>query len=216
MRALLSWSGGKDGAFALGELRARGEVEVAGLLTTVWEGARRVAIHGVREELLDAQAAAVGLPVVKVPLPYPCANETYEARTGETLAAAGVDAVAFGDLFLEDIRRYREALCARVGLEPLFPLWGRDTGALARAMIASGLKARLVCVDTRHLSRAFAGRAFDEALLADLPAGVDPCGERGEFHTFVHAGPPLAAPLPVEVDALDERDGFVFADLRLL
>lgn len=215
-RVLLSWSSGKDSAWALQRLRARGEVEVVGLVTTVNAAAGRVAMHAVRETLLRAQAAAAGLPLVTVPIPSPCSNEAYERAFGAALAearAGGVTAVAFGDLFLEDIRAYRERQVAAAGLAPLFPLWGEDTAALARAMLAAGLAARLTCIDPRVLPRTLAGRAFDAALLAELPEGVDPCGERGEFHTFCHAGPMFAREIPVAVGEVVERDGFVFADL---
>ncbi|HEU4697617.1 MAG TPA: hypothetical protein VFS40_00400 [Gemmatimonadales bacterium] len=215
-RVLLSWSSGKDSAWALHRLRATGEVEVGGLVTTVNAAAGRVAMHAVRETLLRAQAAAAELPLVTVPIPSPCSNEEYERAFGAALAQAGaqgVTAVAFGDLFLEDVRAYRERQVRAAGLAPLFPLWGEDTAALARTMLAAGLAARLTCIDPRVLSRESAGRAFDAALLAALPAGVDPCGERGEFHTFCHAGPMFAREIPVTVGEVVERDGFVFADL---
>jgi uncharacterized protein (TIGR00290 family) len=176
----------------------------------------RVAMHAVRRSLLQAQADAAGLPLFVVPIPSPCPNEVYEAAMAEAVAAArtrGVEAMAFGDLFLEDIRRYREAKLAGTGLTPLFPLWGRPTEALAREMIGSGLRARLTCVDPRVVPASFAGRAFDAALLEELPAGVDPCGERGEFHTFAWAGPMFRAPIPVVQGEVVTRDGFVFADL---
>lgn len=215
-KALVAWSSGKDSAWALHEVRRAGEVEVTGLLTTVTDAFSRVSMHAVREELLDRQAAAAGLPVRKVRIPWPCPNETYEARMAEAMAAAraeGVTHVVFGDLFLPDVRAYREAKLAGTGIAPLFPLWGRDTGALAREMIAGGLQARLTCVDPRKVDRALAGRAFDGALLAGLPAGVDPCGELGEFHTFAWAGPMFSAPVPVAAGEVVEREGFVFADL---
>jgi uncharacterized protein (TIGR00290 family) len=213
---LLSWSSGKDSAFALHELRRDPAIEIRGLLTTVNATHERVAMHAVRRELLRAQARAVGLPLVEIDIPYPCSNEQYEAAVRAALepeVAAGVEAVAFGDLFLEDVRAYRERNNERLGLGSLFPLWGRDTGDLARAMIASGQRAVLTCVDPRKLPASFAGRAFDERLLAELPIGVDPCGENGEFHTFVHAGPQFRAPLDIEVGEVIERDGFVFADV---
>ena len=215
-RTLLAWSSGKDSAWALHVLRQRGEVEVVGLLTTLNEAFDRVAMHAVRAELLRAQAAAAELPLTTVPLPWPCSNAQYEAAMGAALAAArgdGITAVAFGDLFLEDVRRYREERMAGTGLEPLFPLWGEPTPALARRMIEGGLRARLTCVDPRQLAPAFAGREFDAALLADLPPSVDPCGERGEFHSFAYAGPMFRAPLSVRGGDVVERDGFVFADL---
>ena len=215
-RVLLSWSSGKDAAYALHRLRADPDVEVAGLLTTLNGAFDRVAMHGVRDALLEAQAEAAGLPLWKVPLPWPCSNEAYEAAMAEACARAaaeGITAVAFGDLFLEDVRAYREARLAGTGLAPLFPLWGEDTARLAREMLASGLKATLVCVDPRALEARFAGRAFDAALLAELPAGVDPCGERGEFHTFAWDGPPFRQPVAVAPGETVTREGFVFADL---
>ena len=217
-RVLLSWSSGKDSAWALHLLRQRGAVEVVGLVTTVNEAFGRVAMHGVRAELVQAQADAAGLPLWSVPLPWLCSNDEYETRMRAVVdraRSAGVAAFAFGDLFLEDIRAYRERQLAGTGIEPLFPVWGtpHDTPALARAMIASGLRATLACVDPRHLPPTFAGRAFDLDVLADLPAGVDPCGENGEFHTFCHAGPVFDRPIPVRVGEVVERDGFLFADL---
>lgn len=215
-KTLLSWSSGKDAAYALHRLRTGGEVEVVGLLTTVNQAFDRVAMHGVREALLEAQAEAVGLPLWKVPLPWPCSNEAYEAAMAGACARAaaeGISEVAFGDLFLEDVRAYREARLAGTGLAPAFPLWGADTAELAREMVASGLKATLACVDSRVLDPGLAGRAFDAGLLAELPPGVDPCGERGEFHTFVWDGPMFARPVPVAAGEVVARDGFVFADL---
>ncbi|HEY7921919.1 MAG TPA: ATP-binding protein [Vicinamibacteria bacterium] len=214
-RALLAWSSGKDSAFTLHVLREQG-VEVTGLLTTINDAFDRVAMHAVRLELLRAQADAVGLPLVEVRIPWPCPNEAYEAAMAEALAAArerGTTAVAFGDLFLEDVRRYREERMSGTGLVPLFPLWGRPTRALAEEMIALGQRAVLTCVDPRALPRAFAGRAFDAALLRELPADVDPCGERGEFHSFAWDGPAFRRPVPVRVGEVVDRDGFVFADL---
>jgi uncharacterized protein (TIGR00290 family) len=215
-RALLAWSSGKDSAWALHVLRAQGEVEVVGLLTTLNEAYDRVAMHAVRAELLRAQAAAAGLPLTEVPLPWPCSNEQYEAAMSRALAEArraGIAAVAFGDLFLEDVRRYREERMAATGLLPLFPLWGHPTDALARRMLTGGLRARLTCVDPRQLAPSFAGREFDEALLAELPPEVDPCGERGEFHSFAYDGPMFARAVPIRGGEIVERDGFVFADL---
>jgi uncharacterized protein (TIGR00290 family) len=215
-RVLLAWSSGKDSAFALHVLRQAEGVEVVGLLTTINEAFDRVAMHAVRHSLLRGQAEAVGLPLVPVRIPWPCPNEAYERAMGEALAEAkrqGITAVAFGDLFLEDVRRYREERMQGTGLRPLFPLWGRDTRALAEEMIAAGLRAVLTCVDPRVLPAAFAGRSFDAALLRDLPLGVDPCGEKGEFHSFAWDGPVFRRPVPVRVGAVVERDGFVFADV---
>jgi uncharacterized protein (TIGR00290 family) len=212
---LVAWSSGKDSAFALHVLRAQG-VDVVGLLTTINEAFERVAMHAVRLELLRAQAEAVGLPLVEVRIPSPCPNEAYEAAMSAAMAdarARGITAVAFGDLFLEDVRRYREERLAGTGLRPLFPLWGRPTRALAEEMIALGQKAVLTCVDPRTLPGAFVGRAFDGALLAELPAGVDPCGENGDFHSFAWDGPAFRRPVPVRVGEIVEREGFVFADL---
>ena len=215
-KAFVSWSSGKDSAFALHEARRLGAVEVVGLLTTVNEVHHRVAMHGTRESLLDHQIAATGLPCLKIPLPSPCPNDVYEARMAEACAritAQGVRHVVFGDLFLEDIRAYREARLKEAGMEGVFPLWKRDTHALAHEMIDSGLVAHLVCIDPRRMDRRFAGRRFDTSLLAQLPATIDPCGENGEFHTAVSAGPMFAGPIPVEPGAVVERDGFVFADV---
>jgi len=215
-RALVAWSSGKDAAWALHELRRAGALEVVGLLTTVTADFGRVSMHAVREELLDRQAAALGLPCRKVRIPWPCPNETYEAEMARAIAearAAGVTHVAFGDLFLEDVRAYREEKLRGTGIEPVFPLWGRDTARLAREMLAGGLRATITCVDPRQLDPAFAGRPFDGALLGALPPGVDPCGERGEFHTYAWAGPMFAAPIAVAPGAVVTRDGFVFADL---
>jgi uncharacterized protein (TIGR00290 family) len=216
VKALLAWSSGKDSAWSLHVLRSQGDVEVAGLLTTVNEAFDRVAMHAVRRELLEAQARAAGLPLHAVSIPYPCPNEVYEAAMAGALAsarAAGIEAVAFGDLFLEDVRRYREERMAGTGLRPLFPLWGRPTRALAEEMIDGGLRARLTCVDPRALDASFAGRAFDRELLSALPPHVDPCGERGEFHSFAWAGPMFTRPVPVKLGEVVHRDGFVFADL---
>jgi uncharacterized protein (TIGR00290 family) len=216
MKTLLSWSTGKDSAWSLHVLRQMPEIEVVGLFSTVNAAFDRVAMHAVRRQILEAQAAAAGLPLSVIEIPSPCPNEVYEAQLGAFVAEqreAGVAAMAFGDLFLEDIRAYREAKLAGSGIAPLFPLWGRDTAALAREMIAGGLRAHLTCVDPRKLPASFAGRAFDASLLADLPEGVDPCGENGEFHTCVVAGPMFSAPLAVAAGEVMERDGFVFADL---
>ncbi|WP_242352265.1 MULTISPECIES: adenine nucleotide alpha hydrolase [unclassified Anaeromyxobacter] len=215
-KAIVSWSSGKDSAWALHLVRARGDLEIVGLLTTVTAEFSRVAMHAVRETLLDAQSQALGLPCRKVKLPWPCSNEVYEREMTEALSAAraaGVTHVVFGDLFLRDIRAYREARLAGTGLSPVFPLWDRDTRALAGEMIDAGLRATLTCVDPRVLDARFAGRAFDGALLAELPSTVDPCGENGEFHTFAWAGPMFETPIPVAAGEVVERDGFTFADL---
>jgi uncharacterized protein (TIGR00290 family) len=215
-RILLSWSSGKDSAWSLHVLRQRAEYEVVGLLTTFNDVADRVAMHAVRRDLVERQAEAAGLPLWAVPLPWPCANERYESLMAQTCAKAvaeGVEGVAFGDLFLEDVRAYREKQLKDTGLQPIFPLWGLPTRALAQEMIASGTRAKLTCIDTAKLDRSFVGREFNEALLSALPEEVDPCGERGEFHSFVYAGPMLNAVLPISVGDTVVRDQFVFADL---
>ncbi len=216
-KCLLSWSSGKDSAWALLALR-RVDVEVAGLLTTINQAFERVAMHAVRRDLLDAQARSIGIPLRSVPLPWPCSNEDYERIMAEVCRQAkaeGIECMAFGDLFLSEVRAYRERQLAGTGLTPLFPLWGLPTGALAREMLAGGLKARITCVDPTVLSPTFAGREFDRALLADLPVGVDPCGEKGEFHTFAYDGPMFREPIPISNGEVVERDGFIFADLLL-
>jgi uncharacterized protein (TIGR00290 family) len=215
----LSWSSGKDSAWSLHTLRQRQDVEVVGLLTTINEAAQRVAMHAVRETLLDAQAEAAGLPLIKVPIPYPCSNEAYEAAMTQALGevrARGVDTMAFGDLFLEDIRQYREQRLAAAGFRALFPLWRANTFALARQMLEGGLRAHLTSVDPKQLPAAFCGRAFDHRLLGELPRGVDPCGENGEFHSFVWDGPMFRAPIAVRVGETVERDGFFYADVLSL
>jgi uncharacterized protein (TIGR00290 family) len=214
--ALIAWSSGKDSAWALNEVRRAGELEVVGALTTVTHEFCRVSMHGVREELLAAQLEAARLPATVVRIPFPCPNDIYEremAAALEEAKRAGVSHVVFGDLFLEDIRAYRESRLAQIGITPLFPLWHRPTAALARAMIDGGLEARLVCVDRKKLPASFAGRNFDRALLESLPAEIDPCGENGEFHSFVTAGPMLDRAIEVKVGDIVERDGFAFADL---
>ncbi len=216
MKAWLAWSSGKDSAWALHVLRRDARVEVAGLLTTLSAARCRVAMHDVRVDLLLAQADSAGLPLHVVRLPDPCPNDEYETAMRAALLAArgqGVAAVAFGDLFLEDIRRYREAQMAGTGLLPLFPLWGRPTRELAHEMVVGGLRARLTCVDPRRLDASFAGREFDQSLLDAFPSGVDPCGENGEFHTFAWDGPMFARPVPVHPLGVTERGGFVYADL---
>ncbi len=218
MKTILSWSSGKDAAWALHVLRQTPNVEVVGLLVTINSEFDRVTMHGVRRALVEAQARAVRLPLHVVSIPNPCPNDIYEQRMSAfvaTATAAGVEAIAFGDLFLEDVRSYRESRLAGTGLKPLFPLWGRDTSALAHEMIASGHSARVVCLDPRKIDRRFAGQSFDASFLRDLPASVDACGENGEFHTFAYAGPMFAEPLPIRVGDVVERDGFVFTDLTL-
>ncbi len=216
MKTLLAWSSGKDSAWALHVLRQTPDVEVVGLLTSFNARFQRVSMHAVRQELAEAQAEAAGLPLLPVRLPDPCPNPTYQAAMARARAAAraeGVEAVAFGDLFLEDVREYRESQMRDTGLRALFPLWGRPTATLAQEMQAGGLRAFLTCVDPRALSPSFAGRRFDRALLEELPATVDPCGENGEFHTFAWDGPMFRRPVPVEPGETVERDGFVFTDL---
>lgn len=213
---LLSWSSGKDSAWTLHVLRQRADVEVSALLTTFNSAANRVAMHAVRRDLVRAQAERTHLPLWEVDLPWPCSNEEYESRMRavcDRAVANGIDAVAFGDLFLEDVRAYRERQLASTGLEPIFPIWGLPTRALAHEMIAAGVKARISCVDPARVSRTLAGRDFDSTLLADLPPAADPCGENGEFHTFVYAAPVFERPIDVEAGVVVERDGFVFADV---
>ena len=216
MKVLLSWSSGKDSAWALHVLRQQYPGAVAGLLTTINEEADRVAMHGVRSSLLREQARAAGLPLTSIPLPNPCSNDVYEERMAAAVSHAvtqGFTHCAFGDLFLEDVRRYREEHLAGTGLEPLFPLWGLPTRELAHEMIEAGVEARLTCIDSRVLARQFAGRRFDHQLLADLPPTVDPCAERGEFHTCVVAGPMFNHRIAVAAGEIVERGDFVFADL---
>jgi uncharacterized protein (TIGR00290 family) len=217
-RVLLSWSSGKDSAWSLHRLRQTPDVEIVGLLTTYNEAADRVAMHAVRHVLVEAQAAAAGLPLWRVNLPWPCSNDDYAGIMRDTLARAraeGITHMAFGDLFLEDIRAYREAMLEGFGVTPLFPLWGSvsNTAGLAREMIAGGLRAVLTCVDPKQLPATFCGRAYDAALLAELPPGVDPCGENGEFHTFCHAGPMFSRDIPVVVGDQVLRDGVCFSDV---
>ena len=220
-QALLSWSGGKDAAWTLHALRLRREVEVVGLLSTITDGYERISMQGIRVEVLHAQAAATGLPVIEARIPQRADNAAYEASFAQALERArthwpGIDRIAFGDLFLADIKAWREALCTRLGWTPLFPLFGNDTAALARQMIDGGLRAHLCCVDTTQLDAGFAGRAFDHTLLRELPAGVDPFGENGEFHTCVHAGPMFAQPVAVEPGETVLRDGrFAYTDFVL-
>jgi uncharacterized protein (TIGR00290 family) len=215
-KILLSWSSGKDSAWALRALQSDPSVEVAGLLTTVNRRSNRVAMHAVRETLLEMQARALRLPLTKVYIPDPCTNAEYEramAGAMENAKSDGIEAIAFGDLFLEDVRRYREEKLAATGIEPIFPLWGADTRQLAREMVEEGLRAIVTCVDPKQLDRAFLGRVFDAAFLDALPEGVDPCGEKGEFHSFVYAGPMFAQALPVARGKTMERDHVVFIDV---
>jgi uncharacterized protein (TIGR00290 family) len=215
-KALIAWSSGKDCAWALHEARREGAYDIVGALTTVTDTFERVSMHGVREELLRAQLDAAGLPSITVRIPFPCTNDIYEAKMAAAMqdaVAAGVTQVIFGDLFLEDLRAWREAKLAAIGVTAVFPIWKRPTDALAREMIAAGVEAHLAVVDLKKLSAGFAGRRFDASLLGDLPGGVDPCGENGEFHSFVSAGPMLSRKIPVSVGETVEREGFAFADL---
>ncbi len=212
---LLSWSSGKDSAWAFNELRRR-NVEVGAIFTTINSAADRVAMHGVRRALLESQAEALGTRLFAISLPWPCSNDDYDCRMADACrraVAEGYEQIAFGDLFLRDIREYRERKLAGSGLTPLFPLWGTPTAQLARDMIGAGVRARLTCVDTKALGGDFAGREFDAAFLRDLPAHVDPCGENGEFHTFVYDGPMFRAPVAIESGEKREIDGFAYADL---
>jgi len=216
-RTLLSWSSGKDSAWSLHVLREQREYEIVGLLTTFNQEANRVAMHAVRRSLVEAQARATGIPLWGVDLPWPCSNADYELIMNETCKAAvqsGIECIAFGDLFLTDIRVYREKQLEKSGLQPVFPVWGIPTRELAHLMIESGLRAKLTCIDPRFLAPEFAGREFDKQLLLDLPPEIDPCGENGEFHTFAYAGPMFHRDLSIEAGETVSRDGFVFADLR--
>jgi uncharacterized protein (TIGR00290 family) len=215
MKTLLAWSSGKDSAWALHLLRRQG-VEIRALLTTINQAADRVAMHGVRRSLLEAQAESAGVPLWPVPLPWPCTNDDYEARMGDACrqaVAEGFDSIAFGDLYLRDIREYRERQLAATGLTPLFPLWELPTAALARDMITGGLRARLACIDSKALDARFAGREFDGTLLHDLPPAVDPCGENGEFHTFAYDGPMFRAPIAHQRGETRDVNGFIYTDL---
>jgi uncharacterized protein (TIGR00290 family) len=215
-KVLLSWSSGKDSAWALHVLRERGEYEIAGLITTINAAFDRVAMHGTRRELVEMQAEAAGLPLIQAPLPWPCSNLDYESamrQVCERALAEGVSAIAFGDLFLADVRAYRETQLKNTGLEPLFPLWQAPTGQLARQMIEAGLRAKLVCVDPKQLDPALVGHDFDQQLLDRLPPGADPCGENGEFHSFVYAGPMFSRQLPIRTGETVERDGFWYCDV---
>lgn len=215
---LLSWSSGKDSAWALYMLQQSEEFEVVGLVTTVNQEFQRVAMHAVRLELLRVQANAVNLPLDIIELPWPCSNEEYESRMTafiETVQARGIQHMAFGDLFLEDVRDYRIKQLAGTGIEPVFPIWGKPTGQLSQTMVEAGLRAVLTCVDPKVLPVSFAGRIFDQALLDDLPDGIDPCGEKGEFHSFAISGPMFTSNIDVIAGEIVERDGFIFADLKL-
>ncbi|HMH43941.1 MAG TPA: hypothetical protein VK557_10695 [Pyrinomonadaceae bacterium] len=215
-KTLLSWSSGKDSAWALHVLRQQSEVEVVGLMTTVNQLYQRIAIHAVRLELLQHQAEAVGLPLHIIDLPYPCTNAQYEAAMEKFIAEAkqqNIECMAFGDLFLADVKEYREAKLAGTGITPLCPIWLTPTNKLAKEMIASGVRAVVTCIDPRQLDASFAGREFNEQFLSDLPQNIDPCGERGEFHTFVFDGPMFTKPVPIEVGEITEREGFVYADV---
>lgn len=217
MRVILSWSSGKDSAWALHLLRQTPGVEVIALLTTFNSSANRVAMHAVRRELVEAQAERVGLPLWPVELPWPCSNAVYEELMSEICrraVAEQADAMAFGDLFLQDIRDYREAQLRGTGLTPLFPVWHLPTPALASEMIQAGLKAKITCVDPGKLDRSFAGRDFDQSLLDSLPPSIDPCGENGEFHSFVYESPVFSRPIDIAMGEIVDRDGFVFADVR--
>jgi uncharacterized protein (TIGR00290 family) len=216
---LVSWSSGKDSAWALHVLQQSDEYKIVGLLTTLNSVFDRVAMHSTRREVLEAQAAAADLPLQVIPLPWPCSNQGYEAamqRACDAAIASGVEAIAFGDLFLEDIRRYREDRLRGSGLTPSFPIWGLETQGLLSEMIAFGVKARIVCVDPKKMPGDFAGRDLDEAFLRALPAGIDPCDENGEFHTCIYDGPMFCESIPIESGEVVERDGFVFADVRLI
>lgn len=215
-KVLLSWSSGKDSAWALHVLRQKSEVEVVGLLTTINEQFQRVAMHSTRRELVWAQAGAIGLPLWEIPLPWPCSNEQYELKMSWACAQAvkrGITGMAFGDLFLEDVRKYREDRLKGTGLQPMFPVWGCDTKTLIEEMLDADLRARIVCMDPKKLPEHFVGQDISRELLARFPSGVDPCGENGEFHTFVHAGPMFSNPIPIQSGEVVVRDGFIFADV---
>jgi uncharacterized protein (TIGR00290 family) len=215
-KLLVSWSSGKDSAWALHVLRQSNEYQIVSLLTTINSAFDRVAMHGVRCELVEAQAEAAVLPLWKVPLPWPCSNEQYETAMSGVCAKAidqGIEAIAFGDLFLEDVRRYREDRMKQAGLTPIFPLWKLDTAKLVREMLAGALRSRIVCLDPKKLSPTFAGRDIDASLLTELPPAVDPCGENGEFHTFVYDGPMFTRPIPIQSGETITRDGFLFTDI---
>jgi len=216
IKGIISWSSGKDSAYALHAIRKEGEIEVVGLLTTVTRAYNRVSMHGVREELLDRQAEEMGLPCIKIDIPSPCPNELYEQEMARTLAgfkSQGVTHVVFGDIFLRDLREYREARLAEAGMHGVFPLWLRDTVELAHEMLDIGMRATVTCIDLKKLDRSFAGLSYDKNFLRALPHDADPCGENGEFHTFVSAGPMFCEPIEITIGEIVERDGFVFADV---
>jgi uncharacterized protein (TIGR00290 family) len=218
-KALLSWSSGKDCAWSLHIVRQRGDIDIVGLLTTFNEAFDRVAMHGVRRELVDAQARAANLPLMSIPLPWPCSNTEYESRMSAAIARAKADGIThmvFGDLFLEDIRQYRIDKLRGTGIEPLFPIWGsrNDTIGLSKDMLAAGLKAKLACVDSKQLDAKFSGREFDAKLLEDLPPTVDRCGENGEFHTFCYDGPMFSKPINIHCGEIIDREGFIYTDIR--
>jgi len=217
-KAVVSWSSGKDSAYALYEAQRAGDFEIVGAVTTVSTSFGRVSMHGVREDVLDRQMAELSMPCRKVPIPWPCSNEIYERAMGAAvrdLQDDGVQHIIFGDLFLADLRAYREEKLSTVGMHAVFPLWARDTSSLAREMISSGIRATLVCIHPKKLDHSFAGRLYDESFLGDLPADIDPCGENGEFHTVVTAGPFFARSIPTMVGEVVEREGFVYADVKL-
>jgi uncharacterized protein (TIGR00290 family) len=216
MKILLSWSSGKDSAWALHVLRQSDDVEVVGLLTTINTHFQRVAMHGTRHALLKVQAHAAGLPLWEVPLPWPCSNEQYEQLMSAACVKAveqGISGIAFGDLFLEDVRRYREERLRGTGLQPMFPIWGRNTHELISEMLDAGVRARIVCVDPSKFPAEFLGRDLDRDVLSKMPAGTDPCGENGEFHTFAYAGPMFSDPIAIEAGETVTRDGFSYADV---
>jgi len=216
-KAVLSWSSGKDSAWALHVMRQEAKYEIVGLVTTINERFDRVAMHAVRVSLLEQQSDSIGIPLWKVPIPYPCSNEQYESAMKQLLKKAKSEEIshfAFGDLFLEDIREYREKQLSNTAISPLFPLWKRPTDQLAREMVRSGLRAFITCIDPKQIDPSFAGRIFDDSFLNDLPPGVDPCGERGEFHSFAYAGPMFRYSIEIHPGEIVERDGFVFADLQ--
>lgn len=215
-KTIISWSTGKDSAWSTYQLQQRDDIELVGCLCTINQEFQRTAMHAVRVELLHAQAQALNLPLTIIELPFPCSNEQYQnimAQATQTLIDQGVEQMSFGDLYLQDIREYREKNLAGTGIKPIFPLWQKPTATLAVDMIAGGLKTVITCVDPKQLDASFAGRIFDQSFLADLPAGVDPCGENGEFHTFVFDGPMFSSAIAIEVGEVVERDGFVFADV---